>query len=318
VRSRIALLLVLMAGLSGCARLSSGDDGPTSSQPLLLGTYGLYADPDNPALSWVRAHLGDTARDEIEARIAHTPTARWFDGVATAVGEYVSAAAQRRRMPVAVTDVLDTTPCPAVSSPSSPPSFVDWMTRFADAIGSHPAIVVLEPGALTGHSCLPADDAATAIGDAVGILGGQSPNAHVFLDVSGAGTESVTAVAQRLQRAGIAKAAGFSTNTGGYTATPEVTDFGARLRQILAASTGRDDYYQIVDTSRNGGEPVSAGCNPARARVGVPPDITGPATRPQPLWLTVPGVSDGDCGTAPGTTRGEFVPSLAHQLLTEE
>jgi hypothetical protein len=36
----------------------------------------------------------------------------------------------------------------------------------------------------------------------------------------------------------------------------------------------------------------------------------------QRMWITTPGVSDGDCGIAPGTAPGQFVPELAHRLIT--
>jgi endoglucanase len=114
-------------------------------------------------------------------------------------------------------------------------------------------------------------------------------------------------MAQRLLRAGIQYAQGFSVNVANRQTTKQSYRWGRELSDLL----GRREF--VIDTSRNGlGPPPDdpdrddEWCNPRRQALGQAP--TSRTTLPglaALLWVKLPGESDGICG---GETNYLFSP----------
>ncbi|SFI97220.1 MULTISPECIES: glycoside hydrolase family 6 protein [Amycolatopsis] len=300
----------LAVGLLGILLLSACVSPPPPAGPppafrLLAGRYQLARDPDNPALTWVRTHLGgeSSAAEPIEQRIAYTPVARSFTAqdtdLAGHVHDYVAQAARQRWQPMLVGAFTEPGRCPEAGSPA--------VADFARGLGQERAIVVLEPGLLLGDC----PGAAAYLAAVVHTIRTAAPNVFVFLDVSG--NDDPSQYAGRLLAAGVREASGITVNVGRYASMEKLAGPTRRLFDALAASTGRRDYFLLADSARNGAT-VTDDCNPAGAKPGSPGAFSDEPGALQQAWLTVPGVSDGPCGTAPGSRRGEFVPDLARQM----
>jgi endoglucanase len=121
-------------------------------------------------------------------------------------------------------------------------------------------------------------------------------------------------MAQRLLRAGIQYAQGFSVNVANRQTTRQSYQWGRELSDLL----GRREF--VVDTSRNGLGPPSdepdrddEWCNPRRQALGQAPttrsSMPGLAAL---LWIKLPGESDGICG---GETTYLFSPTQARRLI---
>lgn len=294
--TRWLVLIPVLALLAACGPYP-GDKRPPSTPvpfPLLAGAADFYVDPGNPAAEWVRSAPPGPARDTIAGRIANRPAARLVTDPAAA-GPFVRAAAAAKRKPILLADA---------SGPCTTGAYHPWFASLAQGIAGLPAVVVVRAAAC------PAIRAAV-LADAVRTL--RAPTTTTLLDVSDLGFPDDAA--RLLTDADVREAAGFTLNVGRYASDVQLTATAKAILSRLAASTGRTDYVPLSDTSRNGAE-VTAGCNPAGAKTG-PWESVGPAGQPQSLWLTTPGVSDGPCGTALLSRRGEFDPELALGLVPE-
>jgi endoglucanase len=270
--------------------------------------YQLARDLESPAAVWTRTNVGSKspAFEPIERKIAYTPVAHRFTAddvdLSGHVHLYVDQAANQRWMPILVAAFTAPGTCPAESSPA-----------FADlgrGLGNDKAVVVLEPG-LLGGACADTALVARYLAAAVGKLRAEAPNAFVFLDASAGGDPDQQAA--RLVSAGVAQAAGVTVNVAGYITVAELAEPARKLYDTLSATTGRSDYFLLGDSSRNGAA-VTGDCNPAGAKIGPDSAFSDEPGALQQAWLTVPGVSDGPCGTAPASRAGEFVPDLAFQM----
>ncbi|WP_206793403.1 glycoside hydrolase family 6 protein [Amycolatopsis sp. MtRt-6] len=304
------VLLAVAALAAGCVTPPPGEPGPAPDLRVLDGLAQVYPDPGNAALTWARAHPGAPDAGLIERTIGVRPSARWFTAaetdLTTRVRAYVTAAADARMMPLLVASFAGAEEaCPR-------PGAAGLVDAFARGIGDRKAIVVLEPG-LLGSRC-GTDPAVTGyLAAAVDSLRGLAPDARTLLDATSAAVPP-DALAQRLAAAGLARADGFSLNVGGYAPGAELAAGRAQqIRSAVQSLTGRGDYTAFADSARNGA-PVTSACNPAGAKLGPSASFTNQPAGLQQAWITLPGTSDGPCGTAPGSAKGEFVPALAAAL----
>jgi endoglucanase len=191
---------------------------------------------------------------------------------------------------------------------SSPDSYKAWIRAFAAGIGSRRAVVVLEPDALAGMSCLTQANQETRlalISDAVSVLAAQAGVA-TYIDAGNSGWQAASTMAPRLQAAGIARARGFSLNVSNYRTTAGELTYGNQLASLVGGK------HFIVDTSRNGLGPAPDGawCNaPGRALGNRPTASTGNALADAFLWVKRPGESDGACNGGP--SAGQWWPDYA-------
>ena len=269
----------------------------------------LYVDPYSAAKSYA-------ATDPLIAKIAGQPQAFWFGewsgDVQRSVNSVVTAADAANRVPALVAYDIPLRDCGSYSSggATSADAYRTWIRAFAAGIGARRAIVVLEPDALAGMDCLAPADQQTRLAllaDAVRVLGTQA-NTFVYLDAGHDAWQPVSVMADRLQKAGVADAQGFSLDVSNFRAQAGLVTYG----QQIAAAIGVAHF--VIDTSRNGLGPAPDGawCNPSGRALGARPGTPGDYRLDWDLWIKRPGESDGTCNGGPAA--GVFWPAYADGL----
>ena len=308
-------ILIGLFALSGTV-LTTGT--ASAAGPISL-TSGFYVNPgSNPAV-WVSGNPADPRAASIRSSIASRPIARWFTGnesggVGPAVSGYVGAAASHDLLPVLVAyDIPLRDACGGQSSggAASVSDYHTWISTFAAAVGSRPAVVVIEPDALADFSCLTAAQTADRLAMlqyATRMFQQKAPNTWAYLDAGHAGWIDVATMASRLNSAGVHSIRGFALNVSSFRTTAESESYGNSIDSALG---GTSPF--VVDTSRNGNGSNGEWCNPSGRRLGVPPQVGAGADLL--LWIKTPGNSDGECGIAPTVPAGQFSPDLATRLI---
>ncbi|SER84774.1 glycoside hydrolase family 6 protein [Lentzea albida] len=280
-------------------------------------TDGFYVDPgSNPAV-WVRDHPGDGRQAAIKANISTKPIARWFGAwsgdIGPAVSSYVGGTGTK--LPVLVAyNIPGRDACGGHSGggAGTPAAYRTWISSFAAAIGTRPAVVVIEPDSLADFNCMDAAEVAeraAMIKYATEQFKAKAPNTWAYLDAGNAQWVPAATMASRLDSAGVRNVRGFSTNVSNYHTTAASTTYG---NAVSAALPGYTKPF-VIDTSRNGNGHNGEWCNPGGRKLGTPARTGGGAE--MLLWVKVPGDSDGRCGKAPGVDAGEFDPQLAFDLV---
>ncbi|MEV0408637.1 glycoside hydrolase family 6 protein [Actinoallomurus sp. NPDC050550] len=281
-------------------------------------TSGFYVDPDSNPAKWVRDNPGDARAAQIKSAIADKPTAGWFGDwsgdIGTAVSNYVGAADAADKLPVLVAYNIPGRDCSGESKGGSDKDkYEAWISAFAGAIGTRPAVVVIEPDALAQLDCLPTDSERqfrlNLLEFATEQFKAKAPNTWAYLDAGNAKWIAADTMAQRLESAGVHNVRGFAVNVSNYYTTDESESYGTAVNASLSSKVPF-----IVDTSRNGnGSKNGEWCNPAGRKLGGTPQVGGGAE--MLLWVKVPGDSDGSCGVGEGIPAGQFSPDLAMHLI---
>jgi endoglucanase len=192
---------------------------------------------------------------------------------------------------------------------ASPEKYIEWIEKLAEGLGDSRAALILEPDAVPLlEKCTSEDQKAARyelIARAVKILKARE-NAIVYVDAGNARWVPPEDMAQRLIKAGLEYADGFSLNVSNYVATGETLEYGRKI----SALTGGAHF--VIDTSRNGNgaAPGNEWCNPDGRALGHPPIF--PTSEPKCdafLWIKRPGESDGACNGGP--RAGEWWPEFA-------
>lgn len=308
------LTLGLFAGLP--ARAGS----QTASQAFgnLFSSARLYVDPSSPAKrqadAWRRSRPADAA---LMDKIAEQPLAQWVGGWNVDIGRDVSDAVSRitgaRALPIFVAYNIPGRDCGQYSAGGADGAnaYKQWIREFANGIGNRRAVVILEPDALAGMTCLSPrlqQERFDLIHDAVQVL--RARGAAVYIDAGHARWVPPGEMANRLNRAGIADANGFSLNISNFLGTSVNIAYGTEVSKRVGGK------HFIIDTSRNGQNLTSAGnwCNPKGQRLGAAPTTrTGNALVDAYLWIKTPGESDGTCGGGPSAGKwwAEYALGLA-------
>jgi endoglucanase len=278
----------------------------------------LYVDPASAAKrqadAWRRSRPSDA---ELMDRIASQPVAQWLGGWNVDIGRDVADAVSRitgsRSLPVFVAYNIPGRDCGQYSAGGANGSnaYKSWIRDFANGIGNRRAVVILEPDALAGMSCLSQplqQERLNLIHDAVRVL--KSHGAAVYIDAGHARWVAPPEIANRLNRAGIADADGFSLNISNFLANSVNIAYGTEVSRRVGGK------HFIIDTSRNGQGATNAGnwCNPTGQRVGSSPTTrTGNPLVDAFLWIKTPGESDGTCGGGPAAGKwwAEYALGLA-------
>ena len=278
----------------------------------------LFVDPASAAKqqadAWRRTRPGDAA---LMDRIAAQPLAQWMGGWNVDIGRDVSNAVSRitgaRALPVFVAYNIPNRDCGQYSAggAGSADAYKRWIRAFANGIGNRRAVVILEPDALAGMSCLNAQkqqERIDLIHDAVRVL--KAKGAAVYIDAGHAKWVNPADMANRLNRAGIAEADGFSLNISNFLGTSVNVAYGMEVSKRVGGK------HFVIDTSRNGQNASNAGnwCNPTGQRIGQTPTTrTGNPLVDAFLWIKAPGESDGTCGGGPAAGKwwGEYALGLA-------
>jgi endoglucanase len=298
--------------------------GTAAGNPLQL-TSGYYVDPQANPRRWVDdpANANHANRQAILNSIATKPMARWFGNwsgeIADAVQKFAGPADTADKLPILVPYNLpgrDACGGHSGGGAGTEAAYNTWIETFAAAIGSRPALVILEPDSLGDFQCMNAAQQAERtrmIQFALKQFKELAPNTWVYLDAANKGWGSIIGIdkmAERLASVGLANAHGFAVNVSNYYTTAESITYANAINGYLTTAKPF-----VVDTSRNGkGSLNGEWCNPANRKLGTPAQQGGGAE--QLLWLKVPGDSDGKCGIAPTTEAGQFTPYLANSLIT--
>jgi endoglucanase len=268
----------------------------------------LFVDPASAARrqadSWRKSRPADAA---LMDKIAAQPLAQWMGGWNVDIGRDVSNAVSRitgaNALPVFVAYNIPNRDCGQYSAggAGNADAYKRWIRAFANGIGNRRAVVILEPDALAGMSCLNAQkqqERMDLIHDAVRVL--KAKGAAVYIDAGHAKWVNPADMANRLNRAGIAEADGFSLNISNFLGTSVNVAYGMEVSKRVGGK------HFVIDTSRNGQNATNAGnwCNPTGQRIGQTPTThTGNALVDAFLWIKAPGESDGTCGGGPAAGK---------------
>lgn len=258
-----------------------------------------------------------SAKGRVDA-IANQPTARWFGGwnsdIRADANNLVTNAHAQGRVPTLVAYNIPQRDCGSYSAggANSDGGYRSWIGGFAAGIGQRKAVVILEPDAVSGLDCLSPTDQATRLSllnEAVSTLKSQT-QAVIYIDAGNARWHPATVMADRLSRAGLGAADGFSLNVSNFITSNENIAFGNTLSNLVG------DKHYVIDTSRNGNGPTadSQWCNPRGRKLGAAPTAsTGHALVDAYLWIKMPGESDGSCNGGPsaGVWWQEYALELA-------
>jgi endoglucanase len=279
----------------------------------------LFVNPDSPARrqanEWRRSRPSDAAKLE---RIASQPVALWLgDGNRTVradVAGIMSRAAQQGATPIFVAYNIPSRDCGSYSAggSSSSNAYRKWIREFAAGLGGKSSVVILEPDAVPGADCLSAaarDERFGLLRDAVQVL--KNARAVVYIDAGHARWMKPDVAAERLEKAGIALADGFSLNVSNYLSTSVNVSYGDQVSRRVGGK------HYIVDTSRNGqGGKGGEWCNVSGQSLGSAPTTnTGHPLADAFLWVKQPGESDGTCGGGPraGQWWAQYALGLAER-----
>lgn len=305
-------MLLAIGGFFVITYFASGQKGSffnTSNNP--LHGLQLYADPNGNAAIQAAAWRGtQPQKAALMDKLAAQPIARWttYMGDLDQTKQYVQAAASQSKVPVLVSYFFPKRDCGRYSlgGARDGEEYKAFIDGFADAIGSARAIVILEPDAIPnlkaaddqGNPCLSAEDQElyhSLMHYAVNTLKAK-PGVTLYIDAGNSQWIKDTAeIANRLKRANVAKADGFSLNVSNFQTTNDTIAYGE------AISRSADNKHFVIDTSRNGNGPFvntaypSHGwCNPPNRALGhYPTTETGHDSVDAYLFIKRPGESDG-------------------------
>jgi endoglucanase len=291
----------------------------TSGNPLLGSSF--YVNPSSNAKrtadAWRSTRPADaTQMDKIATQSVAAWLGNWNTNIQTDANNQAAAMTNAGATPVFVAYNIPQRDCGGLSGGggASPDAYRTWITGLANGIGSRKAVVILEPDALANMDCLSAADQQSRLDllkFAVTTLRAKG-QIFVYLDAGHSNWKSAATIADRLIRAGIDMANGFSLNVSNFGLTSSNTAYG----QSVSALVGGKHF--VIDTSRNGLGPTSdwQWCNPAGRAIGNrPTSVTGNALIDAYLWVKVPGESDGACNGYPssGTWMPEYALGLAQR-----
>lgn len=284
----------------------------------LFSSAKMYVNPFSPAKrqadAWRRSRPADAA---LMDKIASQPIAQWMGEWNSNIGGDVRDAVSRitgaKALPVFVAYNIPNRDCGSYSAGGarSADAYRQWIRSFANGLGGKRAVVILEPDALAGMTCLSAplqSERFTLIKDAVTVL--KSRGASVYIDAGHARWVPANEMAVRLKAAGVDQATGFSLNISNFLGNAVNIAYGEAVSRQIGGK------HFIIDTSRNGAGSSQAGnwCNPTNQTIGAPPTTnTGNRLVDAFVWVKVPGESDGTCGGGPraGQWWADYALALA-------
>ena len=263
-------LLVLGAGCLTACSLAADGGGPvvgSVGQALASGVLApgvaLYAPKPQQGsreqfADLMSSHQKEDAR--LIKRMANTPQAVWLEQgtpkqVTQQVRQVVNQAAEQGTVPVLVAYNIPFRDCAQYSAggATTPEEYLAWIDGVAKGIGSKKAAVILEPDGLgiipyyksfwneVYDWCQPAEaDEATAAAERFAMLNAavdrlnEQPNVAVYLDATHSAWLGANEAANRVEQAGIDRAAGFFLNVSNYRPTSDSIKFGAWVSSCLA------------------------------------------------------------------------------------
>jgi endoglucanase len=293
-----------------------------------LSRTSFYVDPASPAAlqakQWRRS---GRAQDAAAMRmLARQPTAKWITGRSDdfkRVRTVTAAAAKAHKSALLVAYYIPQRGCgsqfASVGAPSAS-AYRRWVSRFARSIGRRAATVIVEPDAVpqAAAGCLSPPAAAARyqlLRFAVHTFSALRKTT-VYLDAGNLDwVGPVANLVGPLELSGVREADGFALNVSNFYATDSTIGYGTSLSALLGGK------HFVIDTSRNGNGPYTAGdgapnwCDPPGRAIGHEPTThTGVRLVDAFLWIKLPGESDGPC--RPGAPdAGVWWPDYALGLV---
>ncbi len=311
------LLTVLPQGLWG-------GDARATGNPFVGIQW--YADPGSAvarqATAWRGTRPGDAALLDL---IAREQSVEWFGGwlddntLSSFVDRHVTQIAKAGGTPIMAVYNIPYRDCGKYSAggANDPAHYRAWIARFARALGTRKAIIILEPDGLTVTECLsPAlvQERYALIGEAVGTFKRSNPNVAVYIDGGDNKRNTVGEIVGILNAANIAQADGFFLNSTVYQYASTEVAYGREVGAALG------EKHFVVDTSRNGLGPAGdIWCNaPGRALGVAPTTRTGEPLADAFIWLKPVWQSDGHCERGEpdaGQNHWDYALKLAQRSL---
>lgn len=314
----LAILTVPLATVA-----QPGDDAAAVSNLNAAGVE-FFVDPEararRQAEEWRDSRPGDA---DLMMRIADTAQADWFGDWTpdpyTAIGDRVSRVVGVGALPVLTLYNIPFRDCGLYSAggANDPDHYRAWIVNAARGIGDRPAVVVLEPDALSATDCLTPGQTSERfelLAFAVDTLEVQ-PRTDVYIDAGNASWLPPDETARRLAQSGVDNAAGFALNVSNFHATDQSIAHGVAISDALGVEGGT---HFVIDTGRNGNgawqsDDPETWCNPPGRALGERPTVdTAHPLVDAYLWIKSPGESDGECRGAPAA--GEWYPEYALEL----
>ena len=279
----------------------------------------------DPALRAIAGQPGTARFGTFSYRSPYVPD------IAVAVSRYLTRAAAQEpgTIPLLATHRLVHGVCGNGDSPHEQQDYHNFITGFAQGIGSYPAVLFLEMDSLITSPCLNRHGLAVRLGelsDAINVLTATCPHLVVYLDAGAADALRARKAARLLNRAGVAKIQGFFLNATHFDWTSHEIRYGRKISRL----TGGKHF--VINTGENGRGPlrprniVTQGlevlCNPVGRGLGPKPTTrTGHRRVDMFAWTTNPGESGGQCqdqlgyelaGAPPG---GRYWPAYGVMLV---
>ncbi|MCS5496072.1 glycoside hydrolase family 6 protein [Cnuibacter physcomitrellae] len=304
----VASVLVVLSvlGQGGVA-----PDNPFAGKPL-------FSDPGSKAATAANAARvsGDEADADTFGKIAAVPTAVWLvpekhpiGKVGPYVSDIVSQAENMGQMPVFVVYGIPNRDCGNFSGGGlTPEEYPEWVSEIASSLAGKSSVVILEPDALAlAHECANVDERLGEINASVDTL--VPSGATIYIDAGHSNWGPAADMADLLNRAGVAKVRGFSTNVSNYNTTDREIDYASTISGLTGGA------HFVIDTGRNGNGSNGEWCNPSgRALGATPTPAQSGSAQDADLWIKPPGESDGTCNGGPAA--GEWWDKGARELAT--
>ena len=298
---------------------------PPAGNPLLGANF--FVDPQSEAARAAQANtaLGVIARQPGTARFGKFSFgSNGVPDIQTAVSRYLSRAAVQSpgSVPLLATyRILHGLCGHASDSPADAASYHDFITGFAQGIGSYRAVLFLEMDSIITMPCLSGHGKALReheLSDAINILNANCPHLVIYLDAGAADALSARDAAKYLRASGVANIQGFFLNSTHFDWTSHEIRYGQQISRM----TGGKHF--VINTGENGLGPqrpadiVHQGmevlCNPRAGLGPLPTASTGSRNVDMFAWTSNPGESGGRCGAgAPAT--GVYWPAYAKALV---
>lgn len=262
----IAVVTILASTVSTNAQAAA-------SRSLPAGTHFYSPGFETPAKQqWAKLIAQGDRRDAgLISAMEKTPRGVWLDGgspktVRVTVRSTANKADAKGQVPVFVAYNIPGRDCANLSAGGATDTaqYEAWIDGIAEGLGSHRAVVILEPdslGLLPSDCGLPAStfpftdtERYTELNFAVNRLERQ-PNVSVYLDGTHSAWLNVADAATRLVTAGVQKAQGFFLDVSNYQFTPNLVQYGTWISDCITYATAVDpgNFSACPDQYYNGG-----------------------------------------------------------------
>jgi surface protein len=288
-----------------------GEGSPTLMVPAgevvgsnLFAANSPYRDPEYPSVAAAKAMraqglYSDAAQlDKISAHAGSLWIGEWNSGGPTTqvVTDYAQRAIDTGQTGVLVVYAIPGRACTGYSAGGQTQAgYKPWIDEIAAGIGGRRLAIILEPDALLQLGRCPELE-----GDRLGYLHYAAKTlatagGTVYIDAASSNFgEPVAVMADRLTKAGIQYARGFSVNVANHKWVGETRPYADELSRLL----GGKKY--VIDTSRNGnGSNGGDWCNSRGRALGATPRAVSYKNQDAFLWIKTIGASDGTCGGGP-------------------